>query len=170
MGIPSSLFFYLNKTGSSVSINAVDAVFELKDRLDSFIREKKLSSSFVIKIGVASGTVLSGDLGSENKKQETIMGEAVNHANRICQFAGEGQILVNENTNEVVRDNCEFQILEPIPLKGSDKTLAIFELLGKKRVKLKPEEFSERKITSEMVGRNSEMELIEVQVKKLNAG
>ncbi|MCD4731012.1 MAG: AAA family ATPase [Bacteroidales bacterium] len=162
--------FYLNKAGSSASINAVDAVFELKERLDSFIREKKLPSAFVIKIGVAMGTVLSGDIGSENKKQETIMGEAVNHANRICRFAGEGQILVDENTHEVVRDNCEFQILEPIPLKGSERTLGVFELLGKKWIKLKPEEFSERRITSEMVGRNREMELIEIHVKKLMAG
>ncbi len=162
--------FYVNKTGSSASINAVDAAFELKDQLDSFIREKKLPSAFVIKIGVATGAVLYGDIGTENKKQEAIMGETVNHAIRICQFAGEGQILLDENTHEVVRDNCEFQILEPIPIKGGDKTLGVFELLGKKRIKLKPEEFSERKITSEMVGRNREMELIEVQVKKLNAG
>ncbi|RLD50965.1 MAG: hypothetical protein DRJ05_18955, partial [Bacteroidetes bacterium] len=162
--------FYMDKTGNSASINAVDAVFELKDRLGSLAQEKKLPAQFELKVGIASGNIISGDIGSGDKKQETIMGEAVNHANRICQFAGEGQILVDDNTHEMVRDNCEFQILEPIPLKGSDKTLGVFELLGKKRIKLKPEEFSKRKISSEMVGRNKEMELVEVHIKKLNAG
>lgn len=135
--------FYLNKTGSSASINAVEVVLEINDRLDFFIREKKLNTNFTLKVGIATGNVISGDIGSGDKKQETIMGEAVNHANRIYQIAGEGQILVDENTHEVVRDNFEFQILEPIPLKGSDKTLGVIELLGKKRIKLKPEEFSE---------------------------
>ncbi len=50
--------FYLNKIGHSASINAVDTAFELKDQLDSFIREKKLASTFVIKISVATGTIL----------------------------------------------------------------------------------------------------------------
>ena len=159
--------FYLNKAGSPASINAMDAVFEIKDRLDSFTQEKKLPVPFELKVGIASGNIISG---SGDNKQEPIMGEAVNHANRICRFAGESQILVDENTHKVVSDNYEFQVLEPIPLKGGDKTLGVFELLGKKRIKLKPEEFSERKITSEMVGRNMEMELIEAQIKELIAG
>ena len=77
--------FYLNKTGSSASINAVEAVFELKDRLGSFIREKKLTTNFTLKVGIATGSVISGDIGTGGNKQETIMGEVVNHANLICR-------------------------------------------------------------------------------------
>ena len=119
---------------------------------------------------MATGTILSGDFGAKTKEQETIMGEAVNNAVRICRFARMGQILVDENAQKAVNESYKFQALEPIPLEGIDETLGIFELTGKKRKKIKPEEFSERKITSEMVGRSREMEQLESLFHQLLAG
>jgi class 3 adenylate cyclase/tetratricopeptide (TPR) repeat protein len=155
---------------SPKSVNAVDAALELKDRLGSFNDKKKLPSDFTIKTGVATGTVLTGDIGTKTQKQETIMGEAVNQAIRICHFAGDGQILVDKPTYEAAKNSYEFQAIEPIPVKGGMESIAIYEPLKKKRKKLELVPAAERKIVSEMVGRNEELEQVENLISELIKG
>ncbi|OYT13066.1 MAG: hypothetical protein B6I19_07050, partial [Bacteroidetes bacterium 4572_114] len=159
--------FNASRKDHTGSVNAVNAAFELKDQLDSFIKDRKMDSSLTLKLGLATGDIIMGGFGKDEKTQETIMGEALVYANRICQFAGEGQILVDEKIREACKENIEFQVLEPIPIKGGETTLPIFELIVKKRKKLDLTKSSERKITSEMVGRIREAELIEGLIKNL---
>ena len=77
------------------------------------------------------------------------MGEAVSFATRLREFAEEGQVLVNGDIFETTKDHYNFQKLEPLPIRGSKNTLPVFELLGKKLVKLQAKEFLERKIASD---------------------
>jgi len=161
--------FHPDKTSKQAAIHALDAAFEINEQLKSFIDDKKLKQAFNLKIGIASGSILSTEIGNKESKQQTIMGEAVNHAMRICQFAGEGQTIVDGPSHELVKDHGVFQSLEPIPLKGGTETLAIFELIEKKRRKLDVSSM-ERKIVSEMVGRNRESEQLESLIKKLIGG
>ncbi len=149
--------------------NALDSAFELKDQVNSFISDKKLEQAFDLKIGIATGGIIITDAGDEHK-QPTLMGEAVNHATRISRFAGEGQLLSDDKTLDGLKDDFAFQKLEPIPLKGGEETLPIFELLGRKRKKLDLKITGERKIASEMVGRSREMEQLESHFKKLLSG
>ena len=163
------LVFHSNKTSKLAALHAVDTAFEINEQLLSFINDKKLKQAFSLIIGIASGNILSTEIGTNESKQQTIMGEAVNHAMRICQFAGEGQTIVDGPSHELVKDHGVFQSLEPIPLKGGTETLAIFELIEKKRRKLDVSSM-ERKIVSEMVGRNRESEQLESLIKKLIGG
>ncbi len=161
--------FHPNKTGKPAAIHAVDTALELNHQIQSLIQDKKPDQTFNLKIGIASGSILSAEIGTKENMQQTIMGEAVNHAGHVCRFAGEGQILIDQPTHEVVKDHCLFRPLEPIPLKGGTESLAIFELLEKKRKKIDVTGM-ERKIASEMVGRGRESEQLESLIKKLIAG
>jgi len=163
------LVFQQNKTSKASAIHAVDAAIELSDQIKSIIKDKKSGPPFSLKIGIATGSILSTEIGTKENVQQTIMGEAVNHAQRICQFAGEGQILVDGPSHEYVKDHGVFQSLEPIPLKGGTASLPIFELIEKKRKKLDVSTM-ERKIVSEMVGRGREAEQLESLIKKLIGG
>ena len=98
------------------------------------------------------------------------MGETVNNAIRICSFAGINQLLMDENTHKAVKERYEFQSLEPIPLKGGTESIAIYEPLKKKRKKLELVQAAERKIASEMVGRNEELEQVENLISELIKG
>jgi adenylate cyclase len=151
--------FHPGKNIKSSAIHAIDAAFELNEQVQAFINDKKLKQDFNIKIGIATGGILITEIGTKENRQQTLMGEAVNHTLRICQFAGAGQMLVDHPSHEAVMDHCEMQSLEPIPLKGGTETLAIFELIERKRKKMDVSTM-ERKIVSEMVGRGREAELL----------
>ena len=144
----------------------INAAFEIREQLKSVKENIKLD----LKCGIAFGDILSTSIGGKESKQETLMGEVVNNANRICQFAGESQILVDKDVFEATQTDFEFLVLEPIPVKGVTESLEIFEPIKKKRKKLDLKSKSERKIGSEMVGRNRELEQLESHFKQLVAG
>ena len=162
--------FISKKSGSPTALPAIEATSELRERLEIFFSGKKLPVAVGFKAGIASGEAIVEEFGVADEKHVTVMGEAVGFATRLCDFAEEGQVLVNREVFETAKEQYNFQKLEPLPIRGSKNTLSVFELQGKKRTKLHPEAFSERKIASEMVGRNREMETVEGQIKKLIAG
>jgi len=163
-------FLAIFRTGRTASKNALNAAVELKDQLESFISDRKLEQPLILKLGIASGKIIETDIGNKHKQQKTLMGEAVNNATCISRFAGERQILSDNKTLKGLKDDFEFQKLEPIPLKGGTETLPVFELLGRKRKKLYLKVSGERKIISEMVGRDREFEILSKRIQELKKG
>lgn len=162
--------FQQKSSSKSAGIHAVDAAFNLNDQFQSLVHNKNSDYRLKLKVGIAVGTIVSTEIGTGENKQNTLMGEAVNHATRICKFAGEGQVLVDKLTHQETIEYYESQSLEPIPIKGGVEILPVFELTGTKRKKIDLKTISERKIVSEMVGRTKEAELLERQIKKLITG
>jgi class 3 adenylate cyclase/tetratricopeptide (TPR) repeat protein len=164
------LVMVFNGSSSRPSSNAIDVALELKDHIRSYSEKRELDFGPGLKSGLASGEVLTAEYGSIDSKQSSIMGEAVNHANRICEFAGNDQILVDANIHGTTKKSFEYQSLEPIPLKNTEGSLPVFLLTAKKRKKLELKASSERKIVSEMVGRDREFEVITMRLKELSNG
>jgi adenylate cyclase len=83
-------------------------------------------------VGVNSGTVRVGDMGSQVRRAYTAMGDAVNVASRLegrTKGYGVG-ILVGEKTRDVVKD-VVFREVDRIKVKGKDEVVTIYEPLGR---------------------------------------
>lgn len=163
-------FQVLFSTGKTETNHTIETVLEFRERLETFLVEKNLHTDAGCKAGIASGLATVAEIGSGADKRFTVMGQAVQFANRLCECAEPGQMLVNGDVFTVSKDQFEFSKLEPIPLRGLKEALPVYELLGRKRKKVFPETRQERKIASVMVGREAEFRMLEEQVHNLLNG
>jgi class 3 adenylate cyclase len=80
-----------------------------------------------IGLGVASGFVTVGVIGSASRLEYTAVGPAVNLASRLCEHAGDGEILVDDRTRELAADE-PLGLREPIAVKGFSDPVNLFAL------------------------------------------
>jgi adenylate cyclase len=110
---------------------AVKAALEMQERLAEFNAERKEGPSLRIRIGVNSGKVVAGEIGSINKKEYTVLGDTVNTASRLESSAAKpGTVVIGENTYELVKSQFRFEGLGPHTLKGKEKTVAVYQVLA----------------------------------------
>lgn len=83
-----------------------------------------------ISVGINSGTVMAGNMGSPSRLNYTVLGDAVNLAARIEHHAKGGQILVSEHTMQLVEDDVVARDIGLTELRGFARPVRLFELLG----------------------------------------
>jgi|GEM_PF-349501 len=86
----------------------------------------------MIGIGVNSGEVIVGNIGCEKQMDYTAIGDTVNLASRLCSAAAGGQILISENTYQLVAERIQAEKLPPIQVKGKEEPIQIYQVTGLK--------------------------------------
>jgi class 3 adenylate cyclase/tetratricopeptide (TPR) repeat protein len=140
---------------------AVQTALEMRDCIQESRRTRSAQADLDIHIGINTGEVISGDVGSEQKREYTVMGDAVNLASRLKDAAPKGRIYVGPQTHRQTKEGFEYKDLEPIALKGKENPVLVYELLGKKAGLGQG-----RMVFSPLVGRQKELDQLELQVLK----
>ena len=109
---------------------AVRMAFEMLERMTE-LQERwvhKYHEGFKIGIGIATGWVTVGDIGSAARSDYTVLGNEVNLASRLADRAEAGQILVTERTMMAVEGLVEGRVIDEVSLKGVNRPITIYEL------------------------------------------
>ena len=106
-----------------------------------------------LRVGVNTGAVVAGPLAGEVQSAYTIVGDAVNIAQRLQSAAAPGEILVGPITRRLADRAFTFTPLEPIRVKGKTAPLVVFKLVG---LRASPEIATVR-LRSPLVGRAAEL-------------
>jgi adenylate cyclase len=81
-------------------------------------------------IGITTGEVVAGNVGSERRMHYAVVGDSVNVAAHLQAAAGPGQILVDEPTHEAVRALVSSQDLGSLRLAGKGDWVHTFNVVG----------------------------------------
>jgi adenylate cyclase len=107
------------------------AALEMRDRLEEFNAERKEGPVVKIRIGINSGKAVAGEIGSINKKEYTVLGDTVNTASRLeSTVARPMMVVIGENTYQAVKDQFDCRSLGNATLRGKEKEVAVFEVVG----------------------------------------
>ena len=115
-------------------LSAVRCGVEMQRVLGEFNRTRQSENLEPIKIGIGinTGPVVTGAIGSSRTLQYTAIGDPVNVASRLCNLAKAGDIIVSETTLRGVRDKVEAIALPPVKVKNRNEELRIFNVIGMK--------------------------------------
>jgi len=112
------------------------AALDILDSLRPFSAELEADEEiqFRVRIGLNTGPVIVGDVGSDLRYQYTAIGDAVNVAARIQAEAEPGTILAAGPTNRFIAHRFDTRNVGPLVLKGKAEPVAAYEVLGQKAV------------------------------------
>ncbi|HEO64823.1 MAG TPA: adenylate/guanylate cyclase domain-containing protein, partial [Spirochaetes bacterium] len=111
---------------------ACKASLEMMEQLDKMNANWPPELHINIGIGLNSGNMIVGNMGSVNRMDYTIMGDNVNLGSRVegVNKMYTTEIIITEYTYEMVKDMVICRELDLIRVKGKEKPVKIYELLG----------------------------------------
>jgi adenylate cyclase len=77
-------------------------------------------------IGINSGIVISGNIGSQDKMEYTVIGDTVNVASRLNGLAGPGEVVISKNIRQELGNKIQVRELPPQKVKGKSTMLETF--------------------------------------------
>jgi adenylate cyclase len=113
-------------------LRAVRASLDMLKALDEFnrTREKQGQERIAIGIGLNTGRVIAGAIGSSRTLQYTVIGDAVNLASRLCNVAKAGEIIISPSTMGACESLIVAEQREPVQVKGKAEVIQIWNVTG----------------------------------------
>jgi len=108
---------------------AINAALEMRRALLEMNKTMEPDRIFDIRIGINSGRVVAGNLGSPKRMDYTVIGDVVNTASRLEKIAQPNQILIGEGTFSAVKDSFHIQKVGKKTVKGKTRAITVYEVL-----------------------------------------
>jgi adenylate cyclase len=104
------------------AVRAQQAIKELQERAKNLPRME-------FGIGINTGQAVAGNMGSADRLEYSVIGDAVNTAARLAGATPGGRVWIGANTFEIIADEVRAAPLEPLSLKGKHEAIRVYEVL-----------------------------------------
>ena len=143
---------------------AVRAALEMQEAMVGFTELNTSCGSFCLKqrIGVNTGLVFAGNVGSLSRQEYSVMGDEVNLTARLMAVATEGQVIISQSTARQSGEAFLLREQTPVRVKGKSLPVHNYEVLG-----LQERRARERR---PLIGRDAEWQTIHTVSELAQAG
>ena len=119
---------------------AVQSALDMRSRLKEF-NDRQSQHKIAIGMGISSGEVVSGNIGSQKRMDYTVIGDGVNLSARLESITKQYHcdIILSEFTCQLCGDRIWVRELDKIRVKGKNQAVSIYELIGLSTNPLDPE-------------------------------
>jgi class 3 adenylate cyclase len=147
---------------------AVRAARAIRDALDGLNarRAAELGVELRARMGIHTGPVVVGTVGSDLKMDYTAIGDTTNLASRLESLATPGTILVSQSTHRLVRGFFAMRAAGPFRVKGKTDPVVAHEVLGEASAATPMTVAAERGLTP-LVGRDEELAQLDACFRRL---
>jgi len=149
---------------------ALWSALSIHREIEKFNDQLKGIRPIKMRIGIHTGPVVVGTLGNDLSIEFKAVGDTVNLASRMEGLAESGTTYVTKENFRLTKNLFRFEALGKKFVKGKEKAVFVYKLLSEKGDIYRPRLGSERMIYSEMVGRDKELDKLELQVMKVING
>jgi adenylate cyclase len=117
-------------------LRAVRCALDMLKALEEFNRLRAAESKepLHIGIGINTGPVIAGAIGSSRTLQYTVIGDAVNLAARLCNVARAGEVIISPSTMSSCSTHVIAEQREPVQVKGKSEPIQIWNITGLQEV------------------------------------
>ncbi len=114
------------------ALAAVRAALRMQEAMAELSREREErgEAPLEVSVGINTGPVVAGNMGSAERLNYTVLGESVNLASRACQAAAGGEILVSGRTLERTGERLRVRSAGTRELKGFSRPVELFRVEG----------------------------------------
>jgi adenylate cyclase len=109
---------------------AAKAAWEIQQEIAKLQEREPSLPRVEFGIGVNTGQVVAGNVGSSGRTEYTVIGDAVNLASRICSAAPGTQVWIGPETYRQIKEYTECAALEKQTFKGKAEPVAVYRLTG----------------------------------------
>ena len=116
------------------AIACVSMALKMKKALKALRRswaEKGLSESLDVRMGIHTDVCTVGNFGSKDRLDYTVLGNGVNLASRLESSASSNEILISENTYNLVKNEIKCNYHDKIQVKGKSHPIKTFQVIRK---------------------------------------
>ncbi|HEX9144369.1 MAG TPA: adenylate/guanylate cyclase domain-containing protein, partial [Candidatus Binatia bacterium] len=111
-------------------LNAIRCALTIQEKLKRVTFPKFPDLRLHMGVGINTGIVIVGNIGSERRTDYTVIGNEVNVAQRFEANAGPGQILITGNTYDRVKNAVQVRELGNLRVAGKHEGVAAYDVLG----------------------------------------
>jgi adenylate cyclase len=108
---------------------AILASREMRQESAAMMEKAEPEKKFTIRIGINTGRVVAGNIGSPRRMDYTVIGDPVNIASRLESIAQPNQILIGEETYQLVKGKFKIKEVGPRMVKGRSTAVMVYEVL-----------------------------------------